>query len=66
MIVFTDGAVIQILRDLFSDALFGSGYTVLGNEWDLFIVNLLVTVSVFLTVYLFFKIVFGLISLFGG
>lgn len=64
--MITNGSIIQFARDVFSDALFGSSYTTLSNEWDLFICNLFVTAAVMFTLWLFFKIITGVISIFGG
>lgn len=64
--MIVNSSFVEFSRDIVSDALFGTDYTVLSNEWDLFICNLLVTLVVALTIWIFFKIIFHVISLFGG
>lgn len=61
-----NSSLVQYARDFVSDALFSTDYTVLSNEWDLFICNLLVTVILLFTLWLFYKVFEKVISIFGG
>lgn len=61
-----NSSLVQYARDFVSDALFDTDYTVLSNEWDLFICNLLVTVILLFTLWLFYKVFEKVISIFGG
>lgn len=64
--MIVNSSFVQYARDFVSDALFATDYTVLSNEWDLFICNLLVTVILLFTLWLFYKVFAKVISIFGG
>lgn len=64
--MIVNSSFVEYARDFLSDALFDTDYSVLTNEWDLFICNMLVTVTLFLTLWFFYKVVEKVISIFGG
>ena len=61
-----NSSFVQYARDFVSDGLFATDYTALSNEWDLFICNLMVTVILMFTLWLFYKVFAKVISIFGG
>lgn len=64
--MIVNSSFVEFARDFISDALFGTDYTVLSNEWDLFICNIFVTVTLLFTLWLFYIVFEKVISIFGG
>ena len=58
--------IVELIRDIVSDALFNTQYSLLSNEWDFFLTNILVSFVIFVTLFLLYKALAFVFSLYGG
>lgn len=66
MIISKVNGLVEAFRAIVSDCLFGTEYSALTVEWDLFVTNIIVSIGIVFTIWFFWKIIFRVISFIGG